>query len=358
MEKIREYTPIRTDFSALNLDNRNEADFGIDATYRDIEYTVKQLATEKDEPGVQRTHFILCGDPGIGKTTIVEKALHSCIPADEYDNRVVKFSGKVGRGVDNVAKILRTYAEGKILLFDDCDDWLKSESIANILKAAMLESKVTIIGQNYDTKPKIKESFADIDIFKDFEKNYGYDDTPEEPSKPAKSSAVSDTGTKYDATFDFTSRFIFISNMDRQAIDSAILSRSIVIELKLNTEQTIDLLENKVAETIPVRWPAGVDEKGKHAKFCKFCRMRVLDLLKVFSQYTANDSTMPVTAVIGPIKERNFKNKINFRTYKDAVSLWANKYFQIKNSGTEPDNSKVMSRCDTIVLSSFASAVS
>jgi len=84
-------------------------------------------------------------------------------------------------------------------VFDDCDSVLKDPVALNLLKGALDSYGKRIISWNADMRD---------------------DDLPR--------------------SFEFTGRVIFISNMSQDGIDQAIRSRSMMIDLSMNTEQKLD----------------------------------------------------------------------------------------------------------------------
>ena len=118
------------------------------------------------------------GTSGSGKTYTVQKTLK------EKNAQYRIFSGGV-KGTRELVKLLYTYRDDMILVFDDFDSVMKNKEQKNILKIALQDEKIRTI------------TYVDL-------------------SKRPKRDLVPNT-------FEFTSGIIFVSNQRR--IDSAIKSR-------------------------------------------------------------------------------------------------------------------------------------
>lgn len=183
--------------------------FGINERFGFVEKLVNMVSS-----GVQPS-AVITGQGGLGKSYTVMKTLKAA-GIDDYNEVVRKLP--VGSSV-NMAKLFvtikgystpkglyRTLFENNraVIVFDDCDSILKDPVALNLLKGALDSYGKRIISWN-------AESFG-----KD-------DDLPR--------------------TFEFKGKVIFISNMDQNAIDQAIRSRSMMIDLSMTDDQKIDRME-------------------------------------------------------------------------------------------------------------------
>ena len=165
---------------------------------------------------------MIFGSAGIGKTYGVMKALEdsgrtwyktteeeSSMTESEMDAlldkpnpTLIKISGSITR--KGLYKLLFRHRIGDILVFDDCDDVLKDNTMANILKAA-LDGGVDERVISWET------------------------------SRPEEGLPNS---------FVFKSQIIFISNMTADKVDQAVRSRSYDINLVLTPDQAYEHIGN------------------------------------------------------------------------------------------------------------------
>jgi hypothetical protein len=140
---------------------------------------------------------VILGDGGLGKTYTVKAQLAKAGLQEGIDFEF--FSGTA-----TAAGLYRLLYEnnGKLIVFDDCDAVLKDPTAVNVLKAAL---------DSYDVR-KIAW-IASIRL----------DGLPQ--------------------SFEFTGRIIFISNLDMARIPEPIVSRSISIDLTMNSEEKITRME-------------------------------------------------------------------------------------------------------------------
>ena len=94
-----------------------------------------------------------------------------------------------------------------VLVFDDCDDVLKDATALNLLKGALDSYDKRVISWNAEMKD---------------------DELPR--------------------SFVFHGRVIFISNMKRKDIATALLTRAYCVDLKMTTEQKIERMEHMTAD--------------------------------------------------------------------------------------------------------------
>ena len=152
---------------------------------------------------------IICGPGGLGKSHTVVQALKqkgfsdiTLVEDMEEGDRVnAKKSYTVIKGYSTAKGLFRTLYENKdgVVVFDDCDSVLKDPVSVSILKSALDSYSRRIISWRAD--------------FKD-------EDLPN--------------------TFEFKGRVVFISNMNSQAMDQAIITRSLCVDLSMTTEQKVE----------------------------------------------------------------------------------------------------------------------
>lgn len=142
--------------------------------------------------------LIITGEGGLGKTYTVMKELLKKRQVKNEDYHVVK-------GFSTAKGLFKTLFEqnGKLIIFDDCDEVLENVIAKNILKGAL---------DSYATREISWISTSMVD-----------DGLPQ--------------------TFEFTGRVIFISNKDQSSIEQAILSRSMCIDLTMSNEDKLVRME-------------------------------------------------------------------------------------------------------------------
>ncbi len=149
--------------------------------------------------------LIVTGEGGLGKThsvtqTIEQKGL--------FGFEFVFFKGySTARGLYNTLYD----NNGKLIIFDDCDSVLEDKVAINILKSAL---------DSYDKRT--------ITWMSKMNKN-----------------------DEYPQQFDFTGRIIFISNKKKDSIDSAILSRSLTVDLTMTGDEKIQRMASIIGHILP-----------------------------------------------------------------------------------------------------------
>jgi len=143
--------------------------------------------------------FILVGSGGIGKSHSVTEALKTTGLTEETMDQWGDFL--FIKGYSTPKFLYRTLFEnnGKIIVFDDCDQAFKDPIAANILKAALDDKDERVITWGSESK----------------------DD--ELPSR-----------------FQFTGRVIFISNLSIHNFPQAIISRSAKVNLELTVQEKVE----------------------------------------------------------------------------------------------------------------------
>lgn len=158
--------------------------------------------------------LLLTGQPGVGKTFLVTKTLseRGLVRNEDY----FKISGKTTAA--GMYMLLYQH-NGKMIIFDDCDSVFQDETAVNVLKAALDTSKVREIAWSSAVPLK----------------------TPDKTPIPKR--------------FDFTGKVIFISNLAKKKIDSAIRSRSFVLEIALSKEDMISRMWSLLSN---IKLPSGI----------------------------------------------------------------------------------------------------
>jgi hypothetical protein len=275
---------------------------------------MEQIATRTAIGRSFKRHAFICGNPGVGKTYGITRALKKTL-ADDPEQKLVIKNGSVGKGVTAIIGMLFQYQEGYVLLMDDSDSFLAEggPDAINILKAALDpdDSHVTsgspqarkIVAKNiqYDGEswvieesapavfqinqqrlsegilsiengrgeeiaseklteeswaelqeslgveninvtsnfirkelnPLHEASFEDVDLTG----GMGFEGDSEGPTGPLM----------IPSRFEFNSKMIFISNMYKENVPSAIADRCDVYELVLNKEEVME----RIREVLP-----------------------------------------------------------------------------------------------------------
>jgi hypothetical protein len=149
--------------------------------------------------------LIVTGEGGLGKTHSVTETIKSeGLFTDDY----VFFKGySTARGLYNTLYD----NNGKLIIFDDCDSVLEDKVAINILKSAL---------DSYEKRT--------ITWMAKMHKNDAY---PQQ--------------------FDFKGRIIFISNKSKTAIDGAILSRSLTVDLTMTSDEKVERMSSIIENILP-----------------------------------------------------------------------------------------------------------
>ena len=206
-EKVAALSGTKVDFDgAVKKAAERDAKFGINTRFEFVEKLVNMVAA-----GVQPS-AVITGEGGLGKTYTVTKTLEKNGFKDMSDMSEFQVGAVIQRskvftmvkGYSTAKGLYRTLFENNksVIVFDDCDAVLKDPVALNLLKGALDSYGKRIISWNADLRD---------------------DDLPR--------------------SFNFEGRVIFISNMDQNAIDQAIRSRSMLIDLSMTADQKIDRME-------------------------------------------------------------------------------------------------------------------
>ena len=184
-----------------------ESKFTINQRFGFLSDMVTMLA-KKDQPSV-----VVTGPGGLGKshtvtTTLANAGLMDVTGLDIGDD-VPTNSYRVVKGYSTAKGLYRTLYENRnsVIVFDDCDSVLKDATSLNILKAALDSYSRRIISYNADIRDE---------------------DLPN--------------------AFEFKGGVVFISNMNNTALDQAIVTRSLAVDLNMTTEQKIERMKHLLTQ--------------------------------------------------------------------------------------------------------------
>lgn len=150
---------------------------------------------------------VVTGPGGLGKTHTVLAALNAAglADADDFDNM---------QGADESYKVIKGYSTAKglyrelylnkdsVIVFDDCDSVLKDSTALNLLKGALDSYDKRVISWNAEMKDE-----------------------------------------EIPTSFQFNGRIIFISNMKKENMDTALMTRAYTVDLFMTTEQKIERMQ-------------------------------------------------------------------------------------------------------------------
>lgn len=180
-----------------------ESRFSINERFGFVADMVNMLA-KGDQASV-----VVTGPGGLGKSFTVTQALGDAGMVDvtlleEFDvgDKInTKGSFRVIKGYSTPKGLYRTLYENKdgVVVFDDCDSVLKDPVSLNLLKGALDSYSRRVISWRADMRD---------------------DDLPQ--------------------SFEFKGRVVFISNLPSQAMDQAIITRSMAVDLSMTELQKID----------------------------------------------------------------------------------------------------------------------
>jgi hypothetical protein len=142
---------------------------------------------------LQSPSMIVTGKGGLGKTYNIKQTIKS------MGIRKANFKEMVGYTTARGLYEVLYDNKDSLILIDDCDEALEDKTSISLLKAALDSYDVRTITWN---------------------------------AKVSKNS-------KYPSSFDFTGSIIFITNLNVDDIDQAILSRSMVVDLAMTNEEKL-----------------------------------------------------------------------------------------------------------------------
>jgi len=163
----------------------------------------------------QARALIICGPPGMSKTYMVRRTFHfaKLNPGDDY----VMLKGST-LGLSHFYSLLYKYRKS-IIVLDDFDTPLKDEAMVNLLKAVT------------DSYPIRVVSLPKEDVIVSGEKG------TIERAAPDK--------------FEFKGQIVLITNLKKNEIDTALLSRAPAVEVYFNTRETMDALKTLMQYVAP-----------------------------------------------------------------------------------------------------------
>jgi hypothetical protein len=154
---------------------------------------------------------VVTGPGGLGKShtvyqTLIKDGFKDVTTLQDYKPGEVlgKKTFVIVKGYSTAKGLYRTLYENRtgVIVFDDCDSVLKDPVSLNLLKGALDSYSRRIISYKADIRD---------------------DDLPN--------------------VFEFKGRVVFISNLPSQAMDQAIISRSMAVDLSMNTQQKVDRMK-------------------------------------------------------------------------------------------------------------------
>jgi len=184
--------------------------------FQDLEDLVTLVASGK------RPSLMIVGGPGIGKTHTVLETIKSCGLQPRSDYVIAK--GKV-----TPAALYRTLFINydKLIVFDDTDSIWRDEDAVNILKAALDSYAVRTVSW-------FSSSTTNLSAF-------SKDDADSYVLRTRLALMDDPTSTvKLPNEFSFTGQVIFISNLPKSKLDTAVMSRSLTIDMTLTQQQVLD----------------------------------------------------------------------------------------------------------------------
>lgn len=186
-----------------------KSEFSVTERFDFIQTFVRMIAKK------QLNSLVITGDGGLGKThTVIEtlKALGKKETQYGIDGEDAYGDGDfvVIKGFSTAKGLFRSLWEhnGKIIIFDDADSVHKDVVGANILKGALDSNDKRVISWNAEFK-----------------------DSDDMPNR-----------------FEFYGRCIFISNLSLAKFPQPLISRSMKVDLTLNTEEKLDRIEHVLSE--------------------------------------------------------------------------------------------------------------
>ena len=196
--------------------------------FDDLSDLVKMVSS-----GIQKS-LLITGMAGIGKTYTVTKEVTDML--GPKGNKWVLIKGKTSPlGLYSALFLNRD----KLILFDDIDSVFANKDTVNMIKAAV---------DSYDERIISWISPVTVDVSKLDAKSLQklYDDIDEKLSTDPTNSKI-----KYPNQFPFTGKVIFISNINESKMDSAIKSRSFVIDITLEAKDVFNRMESILPDLLP-----------------------------------------------------------------------------------------------------------
>lgn len=205
--------PISYDMARFEPTVKEEADFHINERFAFVEKGVNMIAQ-----GVQPS-LIITGSGGLGKTYTVRNTLENApnnlidlslfTQDEEFTDEDRASSYVMIKGYSTAKAMYRSLwvNNNSVIVFDDCDSVLNDKIAVNILKAALDSYDKRVISWGTELRD---------------------DDLPQR--------------------FEFTGRVIFITNKNRWEIDQAIRSRSMIIDVAMSLQETVDRMSTIIED--------------------------------------------------------------------------------------------------------------
>jgi hypothetical protein len=255
------------------LDEEAEDDDNINAKFKTYEKFVRMTAK-----GMTKS-TIVYGGGGVGKTYTAMKQLQNMknpetgkpfvffdedkhqVGSDDYD--VIKITGKA-----TTAGLYKNLFQhnGKLVLFDDCDEVLKDDNSVNMFKGAL-------------------DSTGDGTI-----------------SNLSGRAIKGDDGNPIPQRYKFTGRAIFISNLSAKELPQPLKSRSLRVDLSMDADQTMERIK----------------EIASHKESGKMTNIKLEDTNGKSVKYDHQDM---VDAISFMDKHKNKMGDLNVRTLGSIVKL-------------------------------------
>ena len=203
-----------------------------------------------------RPSLLVVGGAGTGKTFTVMKSVKKAGLKEKEDYLVVK--GKTS--TYGLYETLFLYYD-KLVIFDDCDDVFSSGDSRNLLKAALDSYDKRIISWN----SKITMNTSGMG---DAEKK-AYDDSLRSSMLAGAWNAADKDAQKMPSEFEFKGGVIFISNIPKDKMEQAIISRSLTIDVTLSRGEMFERIELVMKDINPGDGSATMEDKQEVLKYLK-----------------------------------------------------------------------------------------
>jgi len=222
--------------------------------------------------------IILSGTAGVGKSRLVNDELK------KSSKKVVRISGGIKSPEDLYKVFYNNNDKNTVILFDDADA-IFDKKMLDLMKAALSPDNdryITWYSSKINADKKYK---TDLDIA--IAKTQG--DVVRKSNKK-----------EYDPTFKFESKIIIITNMPKSRINSALLSRGTVLELRFETQDILDDIRLNLENILP---------EYKEVLTLEM-KLEVLDFIQQYSKD------------IHQIDYRIFRTVCLFRAIRPESQLW------------------------------------
>ena len=203
-----------------------------------------------------RPSLLVVGGAGTGKTFTVMKSVKKAGLKEKEDYLVVK--GKTS--TFGLYETLFLYHD-KLVIFDDCDDVFASGDSRNLLKAALDSYDKRIISWNSKTTMNTS-GMADAE-------KKAYDDSLRDAMLSGAWSAGDKDAQKMPSEFEFKGGVIFISNIPKDKMEQAIISRSLTIDVTLSRDEMFERIELIMKDINPGDGSATMEDKQEVLKYLK-----------------------------------------------------------------------------------------